>query len=471
MRNRYKKSNVLEDIRNSNFANTLEYARDVSIKYINQIDDRNVFPDDKALENLNKFDEELNYEPENTINILNKLDKYGSPATVAQTGGRYFGFVNGGILPSALCTRWVTDTWDQNPALYVMSPIISKIEEVCERWLKDLLDLPQETVAGYVSGSSAATMIGLLAGRNYLLNRLGYEVEKRGLFDAHKIKVVLGEEAHSTIYKALSIIGLGNDRIIKVPCDNQGRIIVGKLPELDDKTLIILQAGNVNSGAFDDFHAICKIANKAGAWVHVDGAFGLWVEASKKLCYLTDGIRLADSWAVDGHKTLNAPYDNGIILCKHKTTLVNAMHMTGDYIIYNRNRDGMLYTSDMSRRARAVDIWAALKGLGRRGVSELVEELHDKAKYFSELLSEGGLEILNDVVFNQILVYFKDDIKTETLVKKIQQSGVCWLGGSKWFGKSVIRISVCSYKTSYEDIEKSVIEILRLAKEIEDLEI
>lgn len=340
-------SPILDKIRKGNFESDLKLAHDLAINYVNRVDEMRVFPDEEAIGNLNVFEEDLSEEPKSNSEILKKLNLYGSPATVAQTGGRYFGFVNGGILPSALCSKWLTDAWDQNPALFVISPITSKIEEVCERWIKDLLGLPENTVAGFVSGSSTATLCGLVAGRNYLLNNLGYDVVKQGLFNAPEIKVVVGEGAHSTVYKALSIIGLGNDRIVKVPSDNQGRIIVDKLPELDDKTIIIIQAGNVNSGAFDDFSSICKKANEAGAWVHVDGAFGLWAAACSELDTLTEGLELADSWSVDGHKTLNAPYDNGIILCKHKDVLVNAMHMTGAYIIYNENRDGMLYTTVM----------------------------------------------------------------------------------------------------------------------------
>ncbi|NLK35580.1 MAG: aspartate aminotransferase family protein, partial [Gracilibacteraceae bacterium] len=428
------------------------------------------FPDKETLSNLSVFEEACPEEPEDTKNILNMLGKYGSPATVAQTGGRYFGFVCGGILPSALCSKWLSDAWDQNSALFVLSPIASKLEEVCENWLKQLLKLPDDTVAGFVSGSSTATICGLLAGRNYLLDNMGYDVTGKGLFNAPQIKIVLSEEAHSTVFKALSIIGLGNTKLIKVPTDGQGRIKADEIPELDNRTLLILQAGNVNTGAFDDFDSICRKANAAGAWVHIDGAFGLWAAACEKMSCLTKGMELADSWSVDAHKTLNAPYDNGIILCRHKDILVNAMHMTGSYIIYNENRDGMLYTPEMSRRARAIDLWATLKGLGRRGVAELVEELHCKAVYFSRLLQDGGLQILNDVVYNQVLVYFDNDRKTEALIKGVQESGVCWMGGSKWSGKSVMRISVCSYKTTYDDIEISAKEILRVAELVSDFQ-
>lgn len=463
MRNTLYKSAILEKIRNHNFVEDLNLAHEMAVNYANKVDNMRVYPDQEAIDNLKVFDEELNDQPQSTMNILNQLNTYGSPATVAQTGRRYFGFVNGGILPSALSTKWLTDTWDQNPAMYVLSPVTSKIEEVTEKWLKDLLGLPNETVAGFVSGSSTATIIGLTTGRNFLLKNLGYDAIRNGLIDAPKIKIVIGEGAHSTVYKALSIIGLGNNTLIKVPADEQQRIRIDKIPELDNKTLLILQAGNVNSGSFDNFSAICKKANEVGAWVHVDGAFGLWAAANERFNHITKDVQLADSWSVDAHKTLSAPYDNGIILCKHKEMLINSMHMTGSYIIFSDNRDGMLYTSEMSRRARAIDLWATLKGLGKNGVSELVWELHQKAIYFAELLRAGGLEILNEVVFNQVLVRFKSDEETELLIKAVQESGVCWLGGAKANGKSVMRISVSSYKTTYEDIEISAKEILRLA--------
>lgn len=460
-------SPILDKIRSNNFESDLDLAHDFAVKYINNVDTMKVFPGKDALNNLAHFNENLPEGPESNENIINFLDKYGSPGTTAQSGGRYFGFVVGGILPSALCSKWLSDAWDQNAGLYVMSPTSSKIEEVCENWLKELLGLPKETVAGFVNGSSTATMCGLLAGRNFLLKKAGWDVAKNGLFNAPEIKVVLGDEAHSTVFKALSIIGLGNERIIRVPSDSQGRIIIDKIPELDSKTLLILQAGNVNSGSFDEVEEICIKANKAGAWVHIDGAFGLWAAACDEMKDLLKGYHLADSWSADAHKTLNAPYDNGIVFCKHMEALVNAMNMTGAYIIHNENRDGMFFTPDMSRRARAIDLWASLKGLGKKGVSELVYELHCKAAYFAELLNDGGIEVLNDVVFNQVLVHYCNDSKTEALIKAVQESGVCWMGGSKWAGKSVMRISVSSYKTTYDDIIISAKEILKIARELD----
>ena len=459
-------SPILEKIRTESFEEDLALAHEMALDYINKVDDMRVYPDEKSLLGLQAFDEDLSDIPVKTSDILRQLSTYGSPATVAQSGGRYFGFVCGGILPSALSSKWITDAWDQNPAMYVLSPVASKIEDVTQKWLVKLLGLPEETVAGFVSGSSTATIIGLTTGRNILLKNMGYDVSGKGLSGSPEIRIVLSEGAHSTVYKALSIIGLGNENLIKVPVDEQGRMRADMMPKLDSRTLLILQAGNVNSGAYDDFTHLCTMAKEAGAYVHVDGAFGLWAAASDKFDHLTKGVDLADSWSVDGHKTLNAPYDNGIILCKHKEMLVNSMHMVGSYIVLSKERDGMFYTTEMSRRARAIDLWATLKGLGRQGVSELVWELHTKAVYFAKKLEEGGLEILNDVVFNQVLVRFDSDEKTEKLIKDIQDSGVCWLGGSKWEGKSGIRISVSSYKTTYKDIDMSASDILRLARNI-----
>lgn len=288
MKDSFFKSAVLEKIRNTNYQEDLSIAHKMAVEYINNVDNMRVYPNQQAICNLQAFDEELSNEPTETSEILKQLNDYGAPATVAQTGGRYFGFVNGGILPSALSSKWITDAWDQNPAMYVMSPITSKIESVTEKWIKDLLGLPNETVAGFVSGSTTATIIGLTTGRNMLLKNLGHDVIKNGLYNSPEIKVVLGEGAHSTVYKALSIIGLGSERVIKVPADEQGRMLVEKLPELDDRTLLILQAGNVNTGAFDNFEEICSKAKKAGAYVHVDGAFGLWAAANENLNILPE---------------------------------------------------------------------------------------------------------------------------------------------------------------------------------------
>ena len=433
-----------------------EQAKDYALDYMESVRDRRVCPTDEAVAALSAFDEPLPDKPGDPGDILKTLHETGSPATVAQTGGRYFGFVNGGVIPGVLAARWLSDAWDQNAALYVMSPVTSVLEDVCERWLIDLLGLPAGTAAGLVGGPSAASLCGLAAGRNALTDRMGYDVARRGLYGAPELRVVLGEDAHSTVYKTLSILGLGSERLVRVPTDSQGRMRPSALPQLDDRTILILQAGNVNSGAFDDFTVLCSAAREAGAWVHVDGAFGLWAAASQDLRHLTAGMELADSWSVDAHKTLNAPYDNGITLCRHPEALTRALHMTGAYIQYSEHRDGMLHTPDMSRRARAVELWATLKAMGREGVAQLVDGLHQKAAYFAQSLSEQGFCIPNDVCFNQVLVSAGDPALTEKTLQGIQSSGVCWCGGSRWKGEPVIRISVCSHQTTYGDVDRSV---------------
>lgn len=455
LRQQAKDATLLDDVR--------RYAQ----LYMDTVSERAVFPTAAAIRDLDAFDEPLSDGPGDPAALLHLLHEKGAPATVAQTGGRYFGFVNGGIVPAALGAKWMADVWDQNAAMYVISPVASRLEEICEKWIIELLGLPEGTAAGFVGGSSTATLCGLTAGRNHLLKGLGYNVAEDGLFGAPEIKVVLSEGAHSTIYKALSVMGLGSERVVRVPMDAQGRIREDRIPQLDNHTLLILQAGNVNTGAFDSFDTICEKARAAGAWVHVDGAFGLWAAASDPLKRLTAGVEKADSWSVDAHKTLNAPYDNGIVLCRNRDALTGALHMSGSYIVYSPQRDGMLYTLDMSRRARGIELWAALKALGRSGVSQLVEDLHKKAVYFAESLAREGFNIHNEVCFNQVLMALDAPERTSALLKAVQDSGELWCGGSQWGGKPVVRISVCSYRTTYDEIDRCVAVFAREKSRIE----
>lgn len=438
-----------------------EQVKAYSYDYMDSVRDKRVYPAPEAIKGLEIFNEPIPELPSDPSDILNLLHKYGSPAAVAQTAGKYFGFVNGSAIPVSIAAKWLSDVWDQNAALYVISPVASKLEEICEKWLTGLLGLPSQTAAGFVSGTSTATFCGLAAGRNELLRKSGWDVNERGLFGAPNLRVIIGEQAHGTVFKALALLGLGKERVEKVPVDSEGRIIVDKLPKPDSSTLVIIQAGNVNTGAFDPIGEICDIANDAGAWVHIDGAFGLWAAASKNKQHLTHGLEKADSWSVDAHKTLNSPYDCGIILCKKREALVSAMQATGSYIQYSQNRDGMLYTPEMSRRARSVELWATLKFLGRQGVGELVDGLCELALQFSRKLSANGFNILNDVVFNQILVSCDTPEKTESTLENIQNSGECWCGGATWKGEPVIRISVCSWATTPEDVDKAVLTFIK----------
>jgi glutamate/tyrosine decarboxylase-like PLP-dependent enzyme len=434
----------------------MQEAGGYAAEYLAGLDERRAYPSARAIEDLSVFDEPLPQSLTDGREILNILHRYGSPATSASGGGRYFGFVNGGTLPAALAARWLADAWDQNAAMFASSPVASRLETVCERWLVELFGLPPETAAGFVSGSSTATLCALAAGRDEILRRMGWDLAANGLFSAPVVRVILSEQAHASVYKALAILGLGRSRVETVPCDKQGRMIAARMPALDDTCLVIAQAGNVNSGAFDPIVEICALARATGAWVHVDGAFGLWAAGSRQKCHLVAGIENADSWAVDAHKTLNAPYDCGVVLCRERESLLSAMQISSAYIPSTAERDGMQYTPEMSRRARAVDLWAVLKSLGREGVEELVDLLCGLAISFASGLKAEGFEIINEVVFNQVLVRCDTSEQTLRTLENIQRSGECWCGGTTWMGEPAIRISVCSWATTESDIDRSV---------------
>ena len=432
-------------------------ANSYALDYLDIAFERNVYPTDEALKALAKFEEKIPEQSSQAEDVLDFLNQYGTPATVTHIGGRYFGFVNGSVVPAGIAAKNLSIYWDQNSAMQVLSPISSKLETVVQNWLVDLFGLPKETVSGFVSGTSMANFCGLAAARYRILQNQGWDITEKGLFDAPKIRVVTGKHAHSTILKAISLIGLGKANIEWVDVDDQGRIIPELIPELDDRTILILQAGNVNSGSFDDFESICTDARAKGAWIHIDGAFGLWAAATKNFKYLTRGIELANSWAVDGHKTLNTPYDSGIVLCADSEALVSSLHMTGGYIIIGDERDGMYFTPEMSRRARVIELWATLKYLGRDGINQMVDELHQRARQFAQLLDNSeGFQVLNDIVFNQVLVSCETNEITDKTIAKIQELRECWVGGSTWQGKKVIRISVCSWATTAEDVVRSV---------------
>lgn len=440
-------------------------AKDYAYEYADKALERNVYPTEDAIVGLKFFDEDLPDKPNRPSDILKQLHKYGSPATVSQIGGRYFGFVNGGIVPTALAAKMLSDFWDQNTGLYVMSPIVSKLESVVESWLKEIFNLPKKTGAGFVSGTSMAILCGLAAARYRILKRLDWDINSKGLYDAPKIRIVAGKQAHSSVLKAISILGLGKDNIKWVNIDSQGRIIPEQIPALDETTILILQAGNVCTGSFDNFDTICDKALAANSWIHIDGAFGLWASGSENLKYLTNGIEKANSLSVDAHKTLNTPYDSGIVLCNDSEALVSALQATGSYIVYGEKRDGMLYTPEMSRRGRIVEIWATIKYLGKQGIDDLVYGLHQRAIQFADELKGSGFQILNDVVFNQVLVMCDSDDITSKTLELIQESRECWCGAAQWNDRKVIRISICSWATTSEDISRSVKAFLKAYSE------
>ena len=445
---------MFQDIRNKDiFEQTQRYA----FEYLESVFDRNVYPTEAAMHDLSKFDEALPITSTKAEKVLKQLNQYGSPATTATLGGRYFGFVTGSAVPIGLAAKNLGTFWDQSPALNVISPVGSKLESVVEKWFIDLFNLPKHTSAGFVSGTSAANLCGLAAARYRILQKNDWDINEKGLRNAPQIRVVTGKQAHSTVLKAIAVLGLGKENIEWVDVDNQGRIIPELIPDLDENTILILQAGNVNSGAFDDFDGICEKAKKSNSWIHIDGAFGLWAGAVEALKHLTKGMEKANSWAVDGHKTLNTPYDSGIILCADKEAITSALHMSGSYIIESTERDGMFFTPEMSRRARIIELWAIMRYLGKNGIDEMILTMHKRAKQFANEINQiPGFSVENDIVFNQIIIKCNSDKLTEKVLSNIQMLRECWLGGSMWFGKKVMRVSVCSWATTENDISKSV---------------
>lgn len=423
-------------------------------RYLEAIDDRAVFPSDEALAGLAQFEEAFPEKPMSTEDVIALLDDFGADATVASTGARYFGFVTGGILPAANAASILISAWDQNGASYTGSPINAKLEAVAMPWLVDAFGLDKSVVGGFVTGATMANFTALAAARHHLLANKGWDVEAQGLYGAPEIKVVVGDEVHVSVLQALMMLGFGKERLTRVPVDAQGRMLADELPELDDLTLICIQAGNVNSGAFDPAEAICKKAQSAGAWVHVDGAFGLWVRATSDYKHLAKGIELADSWATDGHKWLNVSYDNGIVLCKHRDAIESAMTVRAPYLMESETREPNHYTPESSRRARGIEIWAALKSLGREGLSDMISRDCRLAEYFANGLRQLGFEVLNEVVINQVLVTFGDEDITRMTIDALQKEGTLWAGASIWQEQVGMRISVSSWKTNQADIDR-----------------
>ena len=444
----------------------LTNAADRAATYVNTLDDRPVFPTREALDALDVFDTPLPDAPSSPKAVLALLDEIGSPATVATAGGRYFGFVTGGSLPAALAAHQLASAWDQNGALAVMSPAAARLEEISLRWLTDVLGLPSGCAGGFVTGATMANLTALAAARHAILQRQGWDVETDGLFGAPLITVVVGDEVHMSVRKALGLLGLGRQRVTSVPVDGQGRMRSDALPTLEATTIVCTQAGNVNTGATDPLRAIGEAAQEAGAWHHVDGAFGLWAAASPGHAHLVNGVELADSWATDAHKWLNTPYDCGLVFCRDAAPLQAAMTVGAAYLATGDAREPNQFVPEFSRRARGVEVWAALQSLGRAGVADLVARTCRHARRFAEGLSAAGFEILNEVVLNQLLVSFGRDKVTRRVIDAIQQEGTCWCGGTVWQGRAAMRISVSSWATTGEDVERSLAAMVRVAREI-----
>jgi glutamate/tyrosine decarboxylase-like PLP-dependent enzyme len=422
-------------------------------------------PNEEALAGLKVFDVPLQEAPMSAEALVEELDRIGSPATVAIAGPRHFGFVNGGALPGAVAVNWLSTAWEQHGGFWVSSPGSSLLEQIALRWTIELLGLPRDSAGAFVTGTTVAHMTALAAARGHLLEAAGWDVDADGLFGAPPIAVITGDEAHSSLFKALGVIGLGRARVVKVPVDAQGRMRANAIPPITGPAIVCVQAGNVNTGAFDPFEEIIERVRGSAAptWVHVDGAFGIWARVAPARAHFVRGIELADSWATDAHKWLNSPYDCGMAIVRNAAALRNAMSVHAHYLPSDKTNPSD-YTLELSRRPRGVDAWAALRSLGRSGLADLVERNCRLAKRFADAFTAAGLPVLNDVVLNQVLVSFGDAERTRRVIAEIQEDGTCWCGPTVWQGKTAMRVSVISWATTEADVDRSIAAILRIAR-------
>ena len=409
--------------------------------------------------------------------VVAALATAAEPGVVASSSGRFFGFVIGGATPAALAADWLTAAWDQNAGLHVLGPAAAVVEEVAGGWLAELLGLPAGVSVGFVTGAQMANFTALAVAVREVLGRVGWDVQANGLWGAPRLRVLVGQERHGSIDRALRFLGVGGAAIVPVDADDQGRMrtaaLRSALHQGDGPVIVCAQAGNVNSGAVDPVGEICEVAHGRGAWVHVDGAFGMWAAASPRLRPLLAGVELADSWATDAHKWLNVPYDSGLVFCAHPEAHRAAMGIRAGYLIHGGadERDALDYNPEFSRRARGFAVYAAIRALGRQGVAELVERCCGLAGRFAERLAAAdGVEVLNQVVLNQVLVRFlaadgDHDAHTRRVVERVQQDGTCWMSGTTWQGRAAMRISVSNWSTDEADVDRSVAAILRCAAE------
>ena len=451
---------------NGNTQQLLADAASRAQRYLAAVSERAVAPSHAAIAGLARLDVPLPDDPQDPAAVLARLDEIVSPATMGMAGPRFFGFVVGGSLPVTVASSWLATAWDQNTGMYAVTPGVSHVEDVALRWLLEVLDLPRDAAGAFVTGATVANLAALAAARHRVLARAGWDVEADGLFGAPPVTVITGEEAHPTVLKALGVLGLGRTRVQRVPVDGQGRMRPDALPPMSGPTILCLQAGNLNTGAFDPLAELARRGREAGAWVHVDGAFGLWARATKSRAGLVAGAELADSWATDAHKWLNVPYDSGIAFVRDAEALRAAMSITADYLpTASRHRNPSDYTPELSRRARGVDVWAALATLGRSGVAEMIERCCRHATRFASGLTAGGFEVLNEVVLNQVLVSFGSPERTHRVIEALQQEGTCWCGNTVWQGRAAMRISVCSWATTEGDVERSLAAMLQAARD------
>jgi len=452
---------------NSKLRDLLTDAAERGVVYRESVAERDVAPSAEAVLGAAGFIEPMPNEGTDEQAVLSMLDELGSPATVMMAGPRYFGFVIGGSLPVTVATNWLTTAWDQNVGMHEVTPATSTLERVAMDWMIDLFGLPADCAAAFVTGATVANFTALAAARNRVYSDIGWDVEANGLIGAPPVTVIVSEETHPTVFKSLGLLGFGRNRVVRAPVDSEGRIDASRFPDVDGPSIICTQAGNLNTGAFDPVGDICEIAKPKGAWVHVDGAFGLWAAASQDRAHLCSGFAAADSWATDAHKWLNVPYDSGIAFVRDTAALKSAMAITADYLMTDTEfRNPSDFTPELSRRARGVDVWAALKSLGRTGVAAMIDECCSNARRFASGLSEAGFEILNDVVLNQVLVSFGDDATNRRIIDEIQVEGTCWCGVTVWQERTAMRISVCNWSTTAEDVDRSLEVIIATANRL-----
>jgi glutamate/tyrosine decarboxylase-like PLP-dependent enzyme len=438
----------------------LRLTAELAADYVESLGQRPVFPDVTPEQLRKALGGPLPDDPVEPDQVIEELVAAAEPGVVAIGSGRYCGFVIGGALPAALAADWLTSTWDQNAGLYVAGPSASVAEQVTREWLVDLLGLPPESSVGFVTGTQMAHVTGLAAARWHVLDAVGWDVGAKGLTGAPPVSVLAGEKRHVTVDRALRLLGLGAPTV--VACDSQGRLVPDALREAlgDGPTIVCAQAGEVNTGAFDPLPQIADASEAAGAWLHVDGAFGIWAAVSPRLRHLVEGLERADSWTTDAHKWLNVPYDSGIVFCKHPESHRAAMTIAASYLIQDedaRVRDEVDWVPEFSRRARGFSVYAALRSLGRSGLVELVERCCDGATRFAERIVElEGVEVMNEVVLNQVLFRFESDERTDGVIARVQESGRVWLSGTTWDGSKAIRVSVSNWQTRDEEIDLAV---------------
>jgi glutamate/tyrosine decarboxylase-like PLP-dependent enzyme len=435
-----------------------------ALRYLDDLARRRVAPPPDAVAALAALDEPLPDAPTDPARVIELLDRVASPATITIPGPRFFGFVAGGVLPAALAANWLAGTWDQNTVYMSVTPATSMLERVALRWMLEILGLPAECGGAFVTGATIANFSALAAARRSVLARVGWDVEGDGLTGAPPITVIVAAEVHPSVTKSLGLLGLGRRRVVTVPADTQGRMRADLLPRVTGPTIICTQVGNVNTGACDPVAEICARVKQTGAWVHVDGAFGIWAAAAPERAHLVAGVAAADSWATDAHKWLNVPFDCGLAFVRDAEALRAAMAVTAEYLPPSGSeRNPGEYTPELSRRARGVEVWAALRSLGRQGLAHMIETNCRLARRFADGLAAHGYEILNDVVLNQVLVSFGEPAVTNRVIKELQADGTCWCGGTVWQGRTAMRISVSNFRTTDDDVDRSLAAMLRIA--------